>query len=60
MTTAVRRTVTPPPDRPLCRWCAAPIHLVFAANLWAWAHIDSGYSCRGPARAILPTYAEPP
>lgn len=45
---------------PCCRWCDAPIRLLFAGGIWAWVHLDAGYSCRGPGRVLLSTHAEPP
>lgn len=59
MTPTVERPAGRALSRPRCRWCAGPIHLVFAGGCWAWAHVEGSYCCRGDARAVLPTHAEP-
>lgn len=53
------RPATPDAGSPRCRWCAAPVRLVESCVGWSWVHTGSGYSCRGPGRAVMPTHAEP-
>lgn len=60
MTAATHAATTAHAGRPTCRWCGVRIRLLHAGGVWAWVHLDAGYSCRGPGRAVLPTHAEPP